>query len=605
MRLEAPTRPVREAAVGEAPAAVGRSAEPADSFAMLLSLASSPEHAMAASEQVFSALQEEAGTQEEPTHTSEGLGVSEGIADWLGPPGVGLPLGRAPDASEPDAPLGARDRAAAELRGERSAVDALSKATGGLETQGTEQSGRWQKARIPASRVGAEHSRPGARSGSPPGWLQLPVPSSLGQPTAAWAEAAGGVRGAGVQQDSAAGAGLLQPSSATVPRDTGAQAGRTSADADAAALAVQAAVPPGVPPGSGLESDSSGQSLAPKPSNSSLPRRTTDEAPGRTLSSAIGGSPAVAEERFPRGAAAPQTPVPVSELSGDEAAASLRHLPNGAAAEGSMPLRPLHQGRQAQGAAAPFVLAGEPAHTAAPPPARQQVSSAAGLAMAGAGSDIGSTVTAAVLPREPVSRSERNEGPEEGRHQLSSASDLPYAAERGSQTQPGIQAGSAHEPAERLTASALTGGHRLDAPHERARVVEQVLHHLEAVRLATGRQEMTMQLRPEYLGQVHVELRAEAHAVIAIMVVDNAAARDALHSGRDRLAEALAAQGYTLGQMEVSVGARGDDARWQAPQTAFRPDHAPNTSRAEGTSEPGGTAFGPATREAGRLDYWA
>lgn len=145
----------------------------------------------------------------------------------------------------------------------------------------------------------------------------------------------------------------------------------------------------------------------------------------------------------------------------------------------------------------------------------------------------------------------------------------------------------------------------MDAPHERARVVEQVLHHLETVRLATGRQEMTMQLRPESLGQVHVELRAEAHSVTAIMVVDNTAARDALHSGRDRLAEALAAQGYTLGQMEVSVGNRGDDTRWQAPQTALGPDHAPNTTKAEGTREPSGTASGPPTREAGRLDYWA
>ncbi len=114
-----------------------------------------------------------------------------------------------------------------------------------------------------------------------------------------------------------------------------------------------------------------------------------------------------------------------------------------------------------------------------------------------------------------------------------------------------------------------------------------------------------MQLRPEHLGQVHVELRAEAHSVTAIMVVDNAAARDALHSGRDRLAEALAAQGYTLGQMEVSVGNRGDDARWQPPQTAFRPDQAPNTHRAEATREPSGMASGPQTREAGRLDYWA
>lgn len=605
MRLEAPTCPAREAAVGEVPAAVGRSAYPADSFAMLLGLASSPDLAMAAREQAVPALQEEAGTQEEPTDSSEGLCGSETRADWLGPPGVGLPLGTAPDASEPDAPPGASERAAAALRGERSAVDALSKATGGLETQGTEQSGRWLEVRIPASRGGAEHGRPGSRSGSPPGWLQLSVPTSSGQPTAVGAAAAGGARVAAVQQDTASGAGPLQPSSAAVQPDMAAQVGRSSADADAAALAMQAVVPPGVPPGNGLEADRTGQSLAPNPSNNPLPRRTTDEAPGRTLSSAIGGSPAVAEERFLRGTAAAQVTVPERGLAGDEAGAPIGHLPNGAAGERGIPLRSVPQGSQAQGAAAPYALAGEPAHSAAPPPAHQQVSSAGGLAMAGAGQDLGSTVTAAVLPREPVLRSEHTEGSEDEPQASSAAAGLPYTAERASQMQPGQPAGSAHEPAERPTASGLTGGHRMDMPHERARVVEQVLHHLEAVRLATGRQEMTMQLRPEYLGQVHVELRAEAHAVTAIMVVDNAAARDALHSGRDRLAEALAAQGYTLGQMEVSVGNRGDDARWQAPQTAFRPDHVPHTSRAEGTREPGGTASGPPIRETGRLDYWA
>ncbi|HZP84654.1 MAG TPA: flagellar hook-length control protein FliK [Chthonomonadaceae bacterium] len=114
---------------------------------------------------------------------------------------------------------------------------------------------------------------------------------------------------------------------------------------------------------------------------------------------------------------------------------------------------------------------------------------------------------------------------------------------------------ASHQSAGRITpapVSAPTARPGLTA--ERARIVEQVTRHLQAMRLTNGRGEITLRLQPESLGSLHITVASRAEGVLARIVAQTEQAQHVMESARGELRAALESRGLRLHDLDVSVG---------------------------------------------------
>jgi flagellar hook-length control protein FliK len=141
------------------------------------------------------------------------------------------------------------------------------------------------------------------------------------------------------------------------------------------------------------------------------------------------------------------------------------------------------------------------------------------------------------------------------------------------------------------------------------RVVEQVAQKLDMMRLANGRQEATVHLRPDHLGDLRVTVIADKHEVVTRVVAETAAARDAVMEGRDRLSATLEQRGYSLQGLDVSLsnGGQRPFMPYQQPQEqpVRQPVHAGPVADSGTNPQPVIPRTSAAPILNGRLDYEA
>lgn len=94
-------------------------------------------------------------------------------------------------------------------------------------------------------------------------------------------------------------------------------------------------------------------------------------------------------------------------------------------------------------------------------------------------------------------------------------------------------------------------------------IMDQILNHMK-IQLKPGMDSLQMQLHPESLGTVHVQLISKAGEVTAQFHVQNEAVKAAVESQMLTLKETLEAQGVKVEAVEVSVDTRGfESSLWQ------------------------------------------
>jgi hypothetical protein len=174
-------------------------------------------------------------------------------------------------------------------------------------------------------------------------------------------------------------------------------------------------------------------------------------------------------------------------------------------------------------------------------------------------------------------------------------------------------ASSAESPLKAAESHSPQSSQKPDAParlnhHERARVVEQVTRKLDVMRLANGRHETTVHLRPDHLGDLRLTVIADRHDVVTRVVAETAAARDAVMEGREQLRASLEQKGYSLQGLDVSLsngGQRPFVPYQPAPgQPVRHPIHVGPPAE-NGASHASASRIGSASRVDGRLDYEA
>lgn len=145
--------------------------------------------------------------------------------------------------------------------------------------------------------------------------------------------------------------------------------------------------------------------------------------------------------------------------------------------------------------------------------------------------------------------------------------------------------------------------------HERVRVVDQVAQKLDTMRISNGRQEVTVHLRPDHLGDLRLTIVADRQEVTARIVAETAAARDAVQEGLEQLRSALEHKGYSLQGLDVSLGGAGQQRMPLFQQEPARVPGSPANMRAQQEVQSATSAdLGARTMaalSAGRIDYQA
>ena len=146
------------------------------------------------------------------------------------------------------------------------------------------------------------------------------------------------------------------------------------------------------------------------------------------------------------------------------------------------------------------------------------------------------------------------------------------------------------------------------ALQDRIRVVEQIAQKLEAMRQTQGRQEVTLHLRPDHLGDLHLTVVTDRTTLSAHIVAETTAARQAVEEGRAQLRSTLEQKGFTLQGLDVSLSQGGE--RRSQPFVAQPLAPTPGSSASRRVVEPAAQAAtdvrsGRTTRQVGRLDYQA
>lgn len=148
-------------------------------------------------------------------------------------------------------------------------------------------------------------------------------------------------------------------------------------------------------------------------------------------------------------------------------------------------------------------------------------------------------------------------------------------------------------------------------PHadpERARVVEQVTQKIETLRLSHGRQEITLHLHPEHLGELRLTVVADRESVTARIVADTPFVRQAMEESREHLRAALEQKGFTLQGLDVALNQGGGERRFAPflPETGSpSPRGSHPTADAAAEPAPVSAMLRAPGRQNGRLDYQA
>jgi flagellar hook-length control protein FliK len=82
-----------------------------------------------------------------------------------------------------------------------------------------------------------------------------------------------------------------------------------------------------------------------------------------------------------------------------------------------------------------------------------------------------------------------------------------------------------------------------------------------------GNNEMKLRLKPEYLGNITVEVSADSDALTMVMRTENALAKQLLESNIEALKEALSQHGLTVYGFTVDVGKDGAESSWRRQET--------------------------------------
>ena|GEM_PF-2856766 len=88
---------------------------------------------------------------------------------------------------------------------------------------------------------------------------------------------------------------------------------------------------------------------------------------------------------------------------------------------------------------------------------------------------------------------------------------------------------------------------------DRIQVVDQTMRQLETMRITQGRQEITLHLKPDHLGDVQVTMVSDHHQLDAQIMTTTQHAFDALNDKRDLLVALLENRGYSLQGLDVSM----------------------------------------------------
>jgi len=102
----------------------------------------------------------------------------------------------------------------------------------------------------------------------------------------------------------------------------------------------------------------------------------------------------------------------------------------------------------------------------------------------------------------------------------------------------------------------ISGGAAPTLPAENVERLVQTMH----VNVKAGVMEATVRLRPEYLGEVTIQLRVDGSTVTAVVQTDSAGVRQWLESQEQTIRAGLAAHGLDLDRLIVNP----DDERQQA-----------------------------------------
>lgn len=157
--------------------------------------------------------------------------------------------------------------------------------------------------------------------------------------------------------------------------------------------------------------------------------------------------------------------------------------------------------------------------------------------------------------------------------------------------------------------AAATGGEGETAEPQYTRPAEAVIKVLRHLKTDEGPvKTVRLQLQPETLGKVTVRLELNEGQLRADLVVDSAAARQALEAGLSELRQRLMDQGIQLGSFHVSVGDDGSSARDEAERQSRQPDRSvthPAGGNRPGRPAAGATAPYPGRVPGGRLDFRA
>lgn len=88
---------------------------------------------------------------------------------------------------------------------------------------------------------------------------------------------------------------------------------------------------------------------------------------------------------------------------------------------------------------------------------------------------------------------------------------------------------------------------------DRIQVVDQTMRHLETMQITQGRQELTLQLKPDHLGDVQITIVSDHHQLDTQILASTQHAYDALNDNRNQLSAVLENRGYTLQGLDVAM----------------------------------------------------
>ena len=152
----------------------------------------------------------------------------------------------------------------------------------------------------------------------------------------------------------------------------------------------------------------------------------------------------------------------------------------------------------------------------------------------------------------------RESGESSGSHSESHADTGRNGSNGGSQTESNARiVPPAPETSGNAAASAnvtAAAGAKSTAVADRAEIVAQVTRHLESMKLAHGRGEVSFTLTPDRLGSLRVTISSHADGIIARVVAEHAHVQQALESSRSALRNALEQRGLHLDKLEIRVG---------------------------------------------------